>query len=266
MLEALYLDAAEQPVAVLAEGPALRLRRHGVADVFAPVPRLARVVVFGPRVQLRTEALLACLQGGVPVLFLVARGKLAGVLAPVVLPAWRRDLAALLEAEATEAGFRRRLEDFCRAEERRAAIETVRAERPSLAGGALADLRPAAWRAHWCGRSRQPAAAEWLLDELRGLAAAAVAEGLARGGVGPQFLARRTGGFPLPERLGAALALRLAPLAARRADTLTAPGTELEDARLRRVAIGLFESASLAPERDRMLSRLAWTLAGEPRL
>ncbi len=54
MLQPLYLDGAERPLAVLREGPALRLRREGAADVFMPLPRLARVVVHGARVQWRT--------------------------------------------------------------------------------------------------------------------------------------------------------------------------------------------------------------------
>ena len=136
MLEVLHLDAARNPVAVLLEGPALRLRRSGLADVFAPLPRLARVLVHGTRVQWRTEALLACAQSGVPILFLEPRGRLAAVLAPVAPPAVRSDLAALLDAAATRPGFRGQLEDFCRAELRRAALAALRAE------GCAAPLKP----------------------------------------------------------------------------------------------------------------------------
>lgn len=59
MLQPLYLDG-NLPLAVLLDGPALRLRRTSEADVFAPLGRLARVVVRGA-VHWRPEALAACL-------------------------------------------------------------------------------------------------------------------------------------------------------------------------------------------------------------
>lgn len=256
MLEALHLDAAERPVAVLLDGPALRLRRTGLADVFAPLPRLARVVVHGPRVQWRTEALLACAEGGVPVLLLSGRGSLAGVLVPVLPPAQRRDLAALLDSAATLPGFRAMLEDFCRAEVRRAGLEALRADRRCPDG---LDLRPAALARLWLGVEEKDGFGLNPWQMLCGLGAAAVAEGLARQGVGPQFLARRSGGFPLPEMLGAALALPLCPTLGRLAPRLAA---ESEQA-ARRLIVQVFESAGLSGKRDRMLSRLALRLAAE---
>jgi hypothetical protein len=256
MLEALHLDAAERPVAVLLDGPSLRLRRVGVADVFAPLPRLARVVVHGSRVQWRTEALLACAEAGVPVLLLSGRGALRAVLVPVLPPAQRRDLAALLEAAATVPGFRAMLEDFCRAELRRAAIAALRAEgiRPETV-----DLRPGMPARRWQGGAEGVEARCFAWQVLRGLGSAAIAEGLARRGVGPQFLARRTGCFPLPELLGEALVLPLSPALARMMPDLAA----MPEAAARRALIGLFESADPNGQRDRMLARLAVRLAAE---
>lgn len=256
MLEALHLDAAERPVAVLLDGPALRLRRAGLPDVFAPLPRLARVVVHGPRVQWRTEALLACAEGGVPVLLLSGRGALLAVLVPVLPPAQRQDLAAVLDAAATLPGFRVMLEDFCRAEVRRAGLEALRAEGRCPDG---LDLRPAALARLWLGVAEGDCLGAGPWQVLRGLGAAAIAEGLARRGVGPQFLARRSGCFPLPEMLGEALALPLCPALARLAPDLA---TDTE-ATARRRLIRLFEGAALGGHRDRMLARLALRLAAE---
>lgn len=260
MLQALHLDGADRPVAVLVEGPALRLRRQGVADIFAPLPRLARVVVHGPRVQWRTEALMACLDGGVPVLFLGARGALAGVLVPVRPPAARADLATLLDAVASAPGFRRRLEDFCRAEERSAILALARRE----GGGRCdvgADLRPAAVRRRCLEGSVAPALTTALADLMAGLASATVAEALARRGVGPHFLMRRTGGFPLAEALGRVLAWHLWPSVWSLAATAELDAAGVLTPSFRRAAIRAFETAELAPRRDRLLARLAAVLA-----
>lgn len=252
MLEALHLDAAERPVAVLVDGPALRLRRAGVADVFAPLARLSRVVVHGPRVQWRTEALLACAEAGVPVALMGGRGSLLALLVPLAPPAQRRDLAAALDLAAGRPGLRHRLEDFARAELRRAVLEALRGEGRSPEGQ---DLRPAALRRRWFGERGEAGhlASAWVL--LRGLGAAAIAEGLARRGVGEQFLARRSGCFPLPEMLGEALVLPLGPALARLPEA--PPET------MRRAVIRLFEGSAPCGRRDLILARLAHRLAQE---
>ncbi|MDW8397848.1 MAG: hypothetical protein RMK90_04690 [Acetobacteraceae bacterium] len=256
MLEALHLDAAERPVAVLLEGPALRLRRAGLPDVFAPLPRLARVVVHGPRVQWRTEALLACAEAGVPVLLLGGRGDLLAVVVPARPPAQRRSLAAALDAAAALPGFRAMLENFCRAEVRRACLAALRAEGRQPEG---LDLRPAMLARFWLGSAEAegPVGRAWRV--LRGLGAAAVADGMARRGVGPEFLARRSGCFPLAEMLGEALAIHFLPAVGRLAPELAGASEEMA----RRRIIRLFDGADPNGERDRMLARLALRLAGE---
>jgi hypothetical protein len=251
MLESLHLDAAERNVAVLLDGPALRLRRVGLPDLFAPLPRLARVLVHGPRVQWRTEALLACAEAGVPVLLLSGRGTLVSVMVPVRLPQQRRGLAAALDAAATVPGFRGMLEDFCRAEQRRAALAALRAEGGDFLPVDLARLRLA------MAREPDGELAPWTV--LRGLGAAAIAEGLVRQGVGGQFLARRSGGFPLPEMLGEALVLPLWPALAALLPELYA----IPEAQARRRIIRLFEEAKLDACRDQVLARLALRVAAE---
>jgi len=261
MLQTLHLDGASAPVAVLLEGPALRLRRPGTADVFAPLPRLARITVHGRRVHWRAEATLACLEFGVPVVFLAERGALAGVLVPAKPPSVRADLAGLLDLACTSAGFRGRLEDFCRAEQHRAAIAAAEAvgldPAPHPAGvhaRALAAL---------AARSPCPEGAAAASRTLESLAAAVVAASLARRGVGPHFLARRTGSFPLPDRLGRALALSAWPacidaLASARAGEhgALAPSS-------RRALITAFEASGPDGACDRLLARLSVRLASE---
>ena len=209
MLQALHLDGASQPVAVLVEGPALRLRRQGLADVFAPLPRLARVLVHGTRVQWRTEALVACREGGVPVLFLRPRGALIGALVPLRPPSARADLAALLDAAAVAPGFRLRLENFCRAEERCAILGLMQRNSVRLDGSD--DLWPSVVRRRLLEGCASPAVAAALMEMMTGLASAMAAEALARRGAGPQFLTRRTGGFGLAQALGRVLAWHVVP-------------------------------------------------------
>ncbi|MBW8269026.1 CRISPR-associated endonuclease Cas1 [Caldovatus aquaticus] len=259
MLTALHLDGAERPVAVLLEGPALRLRRPAVADAFAPLARLARVVVHGTRVQWRTEALLACLEAGVPVAFLGRRGTLAGLLLPLRPPSQRAGLAAALDAAAALPGFRRRLEDLCRAEERRALLAALRAG----PGWNCAELRPEIVRRLAAAHAPVPAAAEAVLALLRGLAAALVAEELARQGVGPNFLVRRSGGFPLAERLGDALAWQVWPQTLALLARAGAADAERPTPALRRAAIAALEGAGLRPACQQMLARLAAAVGSE---
>lgn len=263
MLHSLHLDGADRPVAVLAEGPALRMRREGVADAFAPLARLARVQVHGVRVHWRTEALAACMEAGVPVLFVGAHGRLIGACLPLAPPSQRADLAALLDARAAEPGLRPMLEDFCRAEERRALLQAI-----AQAGGhgrvAGGELRAGALRRSWIAATGAPAAAEAFAVLMQGLCEGLVVEGLARQGVGMRFLARRAGGFPLPAGMGRALAWRLWPAIRRlsRADALDAAGALTPGAR--RHGIIAFEQAGMAPRRDQLLARLAGLLADAP--
>ena len=260
MLQTLHLDGAAAPVAVLLEGPALRLRRPEAADRFAPLSGLARVTVHGPRVHWRPEALLACLEAGIPVVFLGARGGMVGVLVPSRPPRQRADLAGLLDLAASTPGFRGRLEDFCRAVRLGAAQAALRA-----LGCGAGEAQTAARRLldATLGRAGAPVAAGAALAAARALAAAAVAAGLARRQVGPHFLARRTGGFPLPEMLGEALLWEAWPRCWRAVATAQGDGAGSLDPASRHRLIRAFEGADPDGSVDRLLARLAVALASE---
>lgn len=62
----LYLDTTAANEVALDSGIALRIRAYEKADSFYPLRRLSRVIVTG-KVEWTTEALLACLEYGVPV-------------------------------------------------------------------------------------------------------------------------------------------------------------------------------------------------------
>jgi hypothetical protein len=260
MLQTLHLDGVAAPVAVLLEGPALRLRRPEAADRFAPLAGLARVTVHGPRVHWRPEAMLACLEAGIPVVFLGARGALAGVLVPSRPPRQRADLPGLLDLAASVPGFRGRLEDFCRAARCGAAQAAVRAL--GLGGGEAREA-PRRLAEAALAAAAEPEAARAALRELKALAAAAVAAGLARRGLGPHFLARRTGGFPLPELLGEALSWHVLPVCWRRVVASRRDGGGALHSASRHALIRAFESADPDGQIDRLLARLAVALASE---
>lgn len=76
MRSPLFLDVSVANTVVL-DGPALRVQTHERVDVWYPLRRLARVVVTG-RVEWETQALLACLEAGVPVAFRRRDGTLIG--------------------------------------------------------------------------------------------------------------------------------------------------------------------------------------------
>lgn len=74
----LYLQG-QNGLAVDLDGPALRVEQPERAAMFYPLARLARVLSKG-RVQWSCAALLACADGGIPVVFLDARGGVRGYL------------------------------------------------------------------------------------------------------------------------------------------------------------------------------------------
>lgn len=76
MRSPLFLDVSVANTVAL-DGVALRVQTHERVDVWYPLRRLARVVVTG-RVDWETQALLACLEAGVPVAFRRRDGTLIG--------------------------------------------------------------------------------------------------------------------------------------------------------------------------------------------
>lgn len=75
----LYLQGQNNGLAVALDGPALRVRQPERATVFYPLARLARVISKGG-VQWACEALLACADAGIPVVFLDGDGDVRGYL------------------------------------------------------------------------------------------------------------------------------------------------------------------------------------------
>ncbi len=122
-MKTLYLDG-QNATRVLRDGPALRVRRAGAADALFPLGRLGRVVVRG-QVEWQTSALLACAEGGVPVAFLNAQGRLR---ARVVGDPPSPDVAGITSSFRVllhGPGGRERYRDWVRAHLRRAVLGFV---------------------------------------------------------------------------------------------------------------------------------------------
>ena len=89
----LYLDAREATT-ILLEGPALRIRVSKQAERDVPLRRISRVVT-NHRTQFTTDALLACADRGISVVFLSEDGEvrariLSGKPLPLVSHRWKR--------------------------------------------------------------------------------------------------------------------------------------------------------------------------------
>lgn len=247
MLIPVHLDAVESPLLVALDGPSLRVRRAGSADVRLPLRRLARITVRGP-VTFAAEALPACLEAGVPVAFLDRRGHALGQLVP--LRRRHQDLAALVD-EAVAAG---RFPAIRRSW--RAAVVHAAAARTVLALGlSLPDLRPdrvhrAAARA--IDRRGAGVATEELYARLFAPGASLVAELLLEEGAGARF----QGADPdldLAADLREVLALDLWPVVATLADYLARHGAKHADGKAFQArVVRRFEAA-----RPRLALRLA---------
>jgi hypothetical protein len=258
--QTLYLDGsgAAGPLAILAEGPALRIRAQGAADVFAPLSRLARVVSTGA-VHWRIEALELCMSWGVPISFLDGRGRALGACVPLYRPAWKSDLPSLLEAAAERPDWPEPLENLLRGIERREMLWLARRY----------GLRPGDWRSaslqSLCDAraALQGAALESVLSSLQGLHEAELAATLVRLGVGPRFLALRLGGANLAIDLAQALRWARWPIAWRLCDYLARHGAKHNQAALRRRIVRFYEAEAprFAKLHRRTFARLAARLA-----
>ncbi len=106
----LYLDGC-QPLRVLRDGPALRVRAPASADRLFPLRRIRRIVVSG-RVEWCADALLVCADANIPISFLANKGKLR---ARLVAPGPGSSIIALgeaLEMMLDEPGGRQRYLDW----------------------------------------------------------------------------------------------------------------------------------------------------------
>lgn len=175
-LRPLYIDRAA--AAVRLEGPALVVEQQDQADGRFPLRLLSRVVVRGP-VPWSTEALLACLAGGVPVAFLSLDGAVMGLCLGRDRP--EESLVALLDRLTGEPDWPEIFERWRRAAERRTIIETAR--RLSFPLGP--DLRPESARALLAARlpGGDTPGARSTLRRLDGFLYAHLSELFARAGV-----------------------------------------------------------------------------------
>ncbi len=172
-MTALYLDARD-PLQVVLEGPSLLVRGTGQAAARYPLRRVSRVVVSGA-VDLETRALLACLQRGLPVVFLDAEGEPLGYcfgrrVRELPLDERLRELVALPDWQPVYENWRA-------AAERRELLAVVR-----RFGVRSADLRPASVRAALAAQRASLGAAALVAAserQLRGALSGLAAEVLA---------------------------------------------------------------------------------------
>lgn len=205
-MQTLYLEGSS-PIAVLLEGPALRIRQRDRADVFTPLARLARIVVRG-EVHWRAAALGACMDWNVPITFLDRDGNARGAAITLRPVLYRSDLPALLEAACTTRDWPGPWADWLRAMER-TEIQGLRRR----AGLKVADLRPATVRRVCMLRGVNANEQEGLHEKLASLLEVRVAARLTHEGLGPAMLSGSLGGIAPARDLTRALGWRLWPAA-----------------------------------------------------
>lgn len=190
----LYLDPGYARTVQL-DGPALYVTGERRAAGRYPLSRISRVIVRGD-VELRTAALLACLEHGVPVVFLDAAGNPRGA----CFGNHRREraLGSLLRELLELDNWRDYYGVWLAAMERRAilrATSTLRIE--------LRDLRAdRAWNGcvnRVAGGHNQKEPARTLYRYLQGLVTAHTAEGLYRAGINADTLYWKRAGLNLVE-------------------------------------------------------------------
>ena len=129
----LYL-LTEQRITVEFAAPALRVAAADRASTFHPLARLSRVLSRGP-VEWAGDALMACLEAGVPVLFVGDDGRVRGLLDPA-----RTDPAGLgehLRCAVESPDWPERYGNWLRAQQHR-----LIAHLGAALGWRIADMRP----------------------------------------------------------------------------------------------------------------------------
>lgn len=195
MLRPLYLDPAVAWQVRLDDGVALGIAAEGRARSLYPLRRLSRVVC-GRHAQWRTDALLACLEAGVPIVFHDAHDDPIGW----CFGARRREttLAQLLREGLAQADWDERCAAWQRALGQREMLAAL-----AHAGVRAARLEAAHVRAQLCNRHRLRAgraAGPWL-RALRRASAALAAQAVQHAVGDSALLAFVRPGFHLPQML-----------------------------------------------------------------
>lgn len=260
-MQTLYLEG-RTPLAVLLEGPALRLRRGGEADRFAPLGRLARIVVSG-NVHWRAEALGACMDWNVPISFLDAEGRARGACVTLRRVAWRSNLPALFEQACLMEEWNARWGDWLRAVGRgqiRLLLRRFRLRVP--------DMRPASVAQACAARAAgDSASAAENFARMQGLLEARIAARLVSEGFGPAMLGGSLGGVAPARDLASVLAWRLWPVIWRLQSYFAGHEAKHRDADARRRRLVRFfeaEAPALEKAEQRLFAELSAFLAALP--
>lgn len=257
-MTALYLDAVEAPVQVDLDGPALRVRRNGVADGRFPLRRVTRVVARGP-VSFAGESLVAVFAAGIPLAFLDARGDRLGTCLPATP---QREVTVFLLEDAAQAGIVHAILDtWRRVEERRHVLATV----CSLAL-VVPDLRRSTVERHVLVRLQRVGRdlpVELLAHRTAALIDAAVSTWLVRHGLGWSWQGGHDPAVDLRRDLAAALEVALWPELVTLVRRLQAvPATRASERKAQRRLVSWFEARwpRLEAEAEAALARLRRTL------
>ncbi len=190
-MRSLYLDGARRAL-VLRDGPSLRVVSEGRADGMYPFRLLARVIVSGP-VEWDAEALLSCLDQGIPVTFLTAEGDPRAYC--LAAQPRRQPLNDRLEELLERADWRTLYENWRRAAERREILGVLKRLKLRVTDLRPDRVAPLLLEAAAPGLSE---AARAVLRYWNGLLAARVASKLADAGAEAPLLIDRRPGWNLP--------------------------------------------------------------------
>lgn len=210
-LQPLYIDSTASGVRL--EGPALSVACLARADTRVPLRRLARVVVRGA-VPFATDALLGCLDAGVPVTFVALDGRVVGYC--IGRETREQSIGLLLQRLVADPGWPELIGRWARHVESvamRQACQRLHVN-PGL------DLRPTTLRgvlARQIPGAATPGA-EAALRRLNGLMQAHLADLLQRAAIPPGFRGHSASPLDLRPGFAAALGWHLWPVLARLLD------------------------------------------------
>lgn len=257
-MRSLYIDGRRRAM-VLRDGPALRIVSEGRADGIYPLRRLARVVVCGA-VEWHSDALLACLDEGIPITFLTQQGEPRAYC--LAAHPRRQHLHDRLEDLLARTDWHSLYENWRRAAERRAILALLRRLRLRAP-----DLRPDRIAMHLLATlTTAPARplARHILSYLRGLLAARLTARLHEAGLGAQILVGRRPAWNLPGDLTGILAWRHYLWLRETPDLLQTGVAPPEQAALRRRLTEIFENRSEETEKAirQLLDQFTFWLGG----